>query len=311
MNEAAKTIRVRRRGNAAGFWIFKTLLRTLGLKPAYLLLEAVCLHYLLFDREAVASALAYTQKRFPQDRGWKQFWHVHRLFVNQGRQLIDRHAISQNPQLFRYHQISSGGAFEVLQDSARGVVLLTSHAGNWQVALRQMGHLKKEISIVARPEDNAAVRNSLQMGMEAKPVQFIDPQGYLGGVLEIMEALRQGRVVCMMGDRHYGFDSVEVPFLGSPAHFPYGAFHVAAASGCPVVPLLTYKTSEREYNAHLSHVWYPVCGAGGSKKEQLQKWVSQYVKLLEEFVEKNPYECFLFHNVWVQTGKSSDKRRDK
>jgi lauroyl/myristoyl acyltransferase len=295
-----RKIYVKRRGNKLGIWFFEILLETLGLKGAYFLLEFVCLHYLIFDREAVHPALIYIQKRFPEAGILTRYWHVHRLFVNQGRQLIDRYAITRKPEFFRFHQISSEGAFEILQESQKGVVLLMSHAGNWQVALRQMGHLKKQICIVIRPEDNAAIRESLQISVEAKPVQTINPEAYLGGVLEMMQALREGHIVCIMGDRSYGFDTVEIPFLGQTAYFPYGAFLVAASVQCPVIPLLTHKISEREYIADLSNVWYPVCADGKNKKEQLKEWVGKYVQLLEEFVKKHPYECFLFHNVWSQ-----------
>ena len=175
-----------------------------------------------------------------------------------------------------------------------------SHFGNWQVALRQMGHLKKNISILMRPVDNPAVQASLQMGVESKSIQFINPEGYLGGVLEIMDALSKGAIVCIMGDRSYGFDTTQVSFLGHKAYFPYGAFSVAAAAECPVIPLLSYKISEKDYTVDISNIWYPSCVKGANKKEQLKPWVDRYVKLLEAFIEKHPYDCFLFHNVWVE-----------
>ena len=298
--EKKTEVRVKRRGNTLGFLFFEMLLRTTGLKSAYFLVEFVCLHYLLFDREAVESAVFYIEKKFPRTGKFKKYWHVHRLFVNQGKQLVDRYAIAHRPDMFRFHEISAEGAMEILQESKKGAVLLTSHVGNWQVALRQMGHLKKEICLVMRPEDNAAVRESLQMGVAAKPVTCINPDGHLGGVFEMMQALNEGKLVCIMGDRSYGFDTVEVSFLGKPAYFPYGAFLIAAAAQCPVIPFLTHKTSEREYTVSLAKVWRPSYQKGRERKQQLQQWVGDYAKLLEHYVEKHPYDCFLFHNVWTQ-----------
>lgn len=293
-------VRVKRRGNALGFWFFETLIRMSGLKAAYLLLEGVCLHYLLFDREAVAGAMAYIEKRFPEAGAVKRLWHVHRLFVSQGRQLIDRHIVARKPDFLEFREISRHGALELLQDSAEGVVLLLSHAGNWQVALRQMGHLKKEICVVMRAEDNAAVRESLKMGFEGKPVSFIDPESHLGGVVEMIAALNAGKLLCIMGDRAYSFETLAAPFLGQTAYFPYGAFLVAAAARCPVVPFLTHKTSERAYSVELPCVWRPVYEKGKDRRELLRQWVSEYAEMLEDFVKKYPYECFLFHNVWHQ-----------
>ena len=171
------------------------------------------------------------------------------------------------------------------------------------------GHLEKNICIVMRPEDNPAVHEALKIGHEAKTVRLINPEGHLGGVLEMMQALNDGCVVCIMGDRGYGFDALEVSFLGAKACFPYGAFLIAAAAGCPVIPLFTYKISEKEYVADVTNIWYPVYAGKENKKEQLIKWVGNYVKLLEAFVGKRPYECFLFHQVWIEEKGVLNERR--
>ena len=72
VEEKSSGIRVKRRGNAAGFWFFEILLRAAGLKAAYFLVEFVCLHYLIFDRDAVESAGFYIEKRFPEAGGLKK-----------------------------------------------------------------------------------------------------------------------------------------------------------------------------------------------------------------------------------------------
>jgi predicted LPLAT superfamily acyltransferase len=294
-------IAVRRRGNALGLWFFEMMLRLSGLKGAYLMLEVVCIYYALFDREAVRVSLAYITRRFPQAGVLQQHWHVYRLFVNQGRQLIDRYVIAHKPDFFNYQEISTEESSRIVHQSKKGLVMLTSHVGNWQVALRQMGgHIKKNVSIVMRPQDNPAVQTSLKIGIEAQTVRVINSEGHLGGVLEIMQALQEGDVVCIMGDRGYGFDTLEVPFLGAMAAFPYGAFLIAAAAGCPVVPLFTHKVSGRDYEADICNVWYPSYNRSENKKESLARWVGEYVKLLESFVSKYPYDCFLFHHVWTE-----------
>ena len=292
-------INVKRRGNALGIWLFESILRVFGLKGAYLLLEVVSIYYLLFDSDMVNTSLAYIEKRFPGSPGLKNYWHVHRHIANQGRQVIDRYAIACHPDYFTYHEINTEKILQVLQESKKGVVLLTSHAGNWQVALRQIGRLKKDVCIVARTEDNPAIKASVLIGgQEAKPVETIDPESYLGGVIEMMQTLRKGKLLCIMGDRSYGFDTLQVSFLGAPAYFPYGAFYVAAATGSPVVALLTHKTTQKKYIVDISNIWYPVFESGKNKKDQLKMWVEKYANLLETFAGKHPYECFLLQDVW-------------
>ena len=80
----------RKRGNRLGFWFFKTSLRAFGLRGAYGLLYVVCLYYLAFDRPAVRGAMAYIRRRFPGAGAARRLLLVYRLFINQGKNLIDR-----------------------------------------------------------------------------------------------------------------------------------------------------------------------------------------------------------------------------
>ena len=244
---------------------------------------------------AVRTGLAYVEKRFRGESKVRQYLHVYRLFLNQGRHLIDRYVVTRKPELFDY-QVRGYEQFQSLvKDASHGIILLTAHVGNWQVGLNFLGRLGKKVYLVMRPEDNPAVRDTLKVGDH---IEIISPEQYLGGVLEIMEVLEEGHVVSMMGDRSYTFDTVNVPFLGAEAHFPFGAFSIAAAAGCPVVVLLAQKESDREYVVDMSNVIYPRYTKDGDKKSQLRQWVGEYAAILETFVKKFPYQCFMFHNVW-------------
>ena len=129
-------------------------------------------------------------------------------------------------------------------------------------------------------------------------MRIISPQRYLGGVLDMVNALRKGEVVSMMGDRRYGSRALEVSFLGERAWFPYSAFSLAAAAECPVVVLHAFKASADRYVVDLSNVIYPRWERRGDRVRQLQPWVQEFVRLLESFVEVYPYQCFLFRDVW-------------
>lgn len=119
-----------------------------------------------------------------------------------------------------------------------------------------------------------------------------------------MKVLEEGHLVSIMGDRSYASDTIDVPFLGTEAHFPFGAFSIAAAAGCPVVVLLTQKEPGRKYVVDMSNVIYPCYVKDKDKRGQLRKWVGEYVSLIESFVNKFPYQCFMFHNVWTKQKES-------
>jgi predicted LPLAT superfamily acyltransferase len=256
------------------------------------------LHYLLFDRAAVFNALSYIRRRFPHSGFFKSRLEVYRLFISQGKQLIDRSAILSQKNLFDiqlkgYEQLSS-----LLENKHKGFVLLTAHVGNWQIALTTLKKMAKPVYLIMRPEDNAAVKESLNIDAQDSFIKIISPDGFLGGVVEAMQVLKEGSIVSIMGDRKYGFEALKISFLKDKAYFPYGAFSLAASSNCPIVVLLSAKLPGNKYIVDVSHILYPRYNSSRDKREQLKPYVQEFADILDAYVAKYPYQCFLFHDVW-------------
>jgi len=133
----------KKRGNKLGFWFFRVATALFGLSAAYGLLYFVCLYYLIFDPTAVSAAKAYIKKRFKEHNLWSGTLGVYRLFINQGKCLIDRYYIisghgSFDMQLLGYDKIS-----RLLEKSNKGIILLTAHVGNWQVTMTALEKMNK------------------------------------------------------------------------------------------------------------------------------------------------------------------------
>ena len=261
----------------------------------------VCIYYVLFDRAAVCGALAYIKRRFPSHGFFKRLRHVYLLFVSQGKQLIDRYAIVSRHEIFDIQLHGYEQLMSLVQNSHHGIILLTAHVGNWQVAMTALKKLEKTVYLVMRPEDNPAVQSSLHISREQNHIKIISPEQDLGGIVEIMNKLKEKHIVSIMGDRRYGFKAVEVSFLGEKAWFPYGGFTIAAAARCPVVVLLSEKISAYQYIVDVSNVLYPCYISGKDKHHQLQQWVQKFATLLEAYTYKHPYQYFLFRDVWEET----------
>lgn len=295
--EETRKIRARRRGNALGFWFFRTSLRCFGLRGAYGLLYIVCAYYALFDRAAVRSALSYVTRRFPGRSLWWNWVDVYRLFISQGKNLIDRHYLVAGVGRFAV-RVGGEADLRAVMGGQQGVVLVTAHVGNWQMVMDSLGMFQRKVHLVMRPEDNPAVRESLRVGAQGAAVEIISPEGFLGGVVETMNALGRGDVVSLMGDRSYGFSPVEVAFLGGTAWFASGAFHIAAMANCPAVVLLSAKTGVYDYEVTLASVSHPRYQPGVPKAEQLRAWVQEFARTLETYLDRHPYQCFLFYDIW-------------
>ncbi len=299
--EPSRKIKVRQRGNALGFWIFRVSVRFFGLRGTYGLLYFVCFHYLLFDRPAVSAALAYLKRRWPGHSPVRLKWDVYRLFISQGRTLIDRYALISGAASFRT-QIEGEANLRSLMADPKGFVLVTAHLGNWQAVMNYLSGFQRKVNLVMRPEDNPAVQSSLRLDESKQTVGIISPEGYLGGVVEIMKALDRGEIVSLMGDRSYGFSPIEVDFLKDRAAFASGAFHIAAMANCRAIVILSAKTGTHDYLVEVASVTQPHYLPGSPKRDQLRGWVQAFANLLERYLEKYPEQCFLFHDLWEKPG---------
>jgi predicted LPLAT superfamily acyltransferase len=288
----------RRRGNRLGFWFFRTAARTFGLGGAYGLLHFVCPWYLLTDRPLVNATLAYVRRRFPAHGRPRQLLDVYRLLVSQGKNLIDRHAVAAGYDGIAVDIRGHEGLRELLAGE-KGFILLTAHVGNWQVAMTALQKFGRDVCLLMRPEDNAAVKDALNIDTGGERVEIIATDDGLGGVIAALKALDAGKLISIMGDRPYGFAATAVTFLGGTVRFPHGAFTIAAAAHCPVVVLLSAKTGPRRYLVDVSHVLPAPSGARGEKDAAVRAAVTDFSRILEGYVAAYPYQWFVFRDIWA------------
>jgi predicted LPLAT superfamily acyltransferase len=149
-----------------------------------------------------------------------------------------------------------------------------------------------------RPEDNIAVKKSLNIDREEESVKIISTADSLNGVIEAMKAIKKGHIVSIMGDRTYGFSSAEASFLGADVRFPFGAFSLASAVQCPVVVLLSAKTGVNEYLVDVSHIIPAPAGVRGQKDDEIRGALQEFADMLEEYVAAYPFQWFAFRDVW-------------
>jgi predicted LPLAT superfamily acyltransferase len=288
----------RKRGNKFGFWFFQTAVRIFGLSAAYGFLYFVCLYYLLIDRAAVSSSMAYIKKRFKHYNLLQRILGVYRIFINQGKILIDRYYVLSGQGEFEYELHGYDQLQQLLRNSGKGFIMLTAHVGSWQVAMNFLKRLNRTVYLLMRPEDNVVIKDSLGIRSEQENIRIIFSDNFLSGVIEAVQALKQGNIVSIMGDRGYGSRSVEVSFLGGTVQLPHGAFSIAAAVQCPLIVLLSAKISATQYSVDTSHVLYPRYSSRTKKDAEIKGYVQKFAYILEEYTERYPFQWFVFHDIW-------------
>ncbi|MDT8423976.1 MAG: lysophospholipid acyltransferase family protein [Desulfuromonadales bacterium] len=289
---------------------FYLLIRLGGRRAAYLLLYLVVFYYVLLPAVR-RKCYYYLERRFPQAGVWGRFKNSYLMTLDLGKVLVDRALVG----ILGADEITVElhGKEELLELLAerKGLILVNAHVGCWQVAMSALGFMKTPVNLLMQREAGDIDRHYFEHAGIECPYRIIDPRGYLGGALEMIEVLKRGEVLSVMGDRMLGDDrnGVDVEFMGGTVTLPFSAYKLASATGAPIVALFSYKTGADSYALKLYRT-IRVPGGLGRGSAVFVPYVREFAETLEEFCTEHPFQFFNFFDMWQNSAASSAVGRD-
>jgi len=270
-----------------------------GWRLAYFILYFVVLYYILFRPSVRDKCRYYLSRRFPGEKSIKRLISSYRLSLELGKVLIDRAVIGILGTDRISISFNDWDALNGLIKEGKGVIFLMAHVGSWQWALSTLPLLKVPVNMVIHREEGDVDMHYFEHRSMEQPYRVIDPEGFLGGTLEMIEALKKGEVLCIMGDRLFGNlkNTLSVRFLGEGALFHFSAMKIASISGAPVVVIFPYKKDATQYGFKMAKVIRVPAGLGRSG-DRFQPYVEEYVRALEDFTMEYPFQFFNFYDMW-------------
>ena len=186
--------------------------------------------------------------------------------------------------------VSKARGTERLAGLEGGMISLTAHVGNWEMAGRLLAlRSARPTHVVVAAEEIQALERWVRR--DGDGVRFV-PRTMPTVSLQLVAALRRGEVVAVQGDRALGTrGDTLVPFFGRAAPFPLGPFILARALRVPLVPAFCMLGPDDRYTVTVPE---PLAVAAGGEEEALCAWVA----LLEETVRRHPTQWFNFFDIW-------------
>jgi len=286
-------------GSAFQHNIFYMLIRIGGWRLAYFILHFVVLYYILFRPSVRGKCRYYLSHRFPEENSLRRLISSYRLSLEFGKVLIDRAIVGiLGPDKMSVTFKDKERLLDLISEG-KGIILLMAHVGCWQTALSALHFLKIPVNMVIHREEGDIDRHYFEHRPGQWPYRIIEPEGFLGGILEMIDVLKKGEALCIMGDRLFGNlkNAVSVNFLGEKALFPFSVMKIASASGAPIVILFPYKKGASKYGLDLVKIIRVPEGLGRSGDHFLP-YINDFVQALENFAMEYPFQFFNFYDMW-------------
>jgi len=181
------------RGGRWGIWFFLTVLRVLGLHLTYALLVPPAL-YFTFRSPDVPATMDYHRRIFGAVPWWKRRWLVFRHFLSFGQAIIDRIAILAGDT--KHFTFAFDGEHNLRNATAegKGVLLLTAHVGNWEVAGQLLSRLNVPVNVTGFDKESPEIRALLDRAQNHQKFQMIPLTGTATDAIPLVAALRRGEV---------------------------------------------------------------------------------------------------------------------
>jgi predicted LPLAT superfamily acyltransferase len=286
---------------------FTLLIRVGGRRLAYLCMYVVVIWYVCLCPWARQRCRYYLDRRFPNVKNpIVRAWHDYLRIVALGKTLIDRATYGMLGPGTLHSDFPEGPGLQRLVEEGKGLIILNSHIGNWQVALSALCSLQTPVSIVMYRDNRDIDPRWFQYANRDMPFSIIDSQQDMGGVLQMIAVLQQNQVLGLMGDRVFGDDrnTLEADFLGGVVRFPVSPYRLAAMNGTPIAVVASHKTDFSTYRLEIAKVIRVPMGLGRSN-EAYGPYVQEFADALEEYCARYPWQFFNFHNMWEPTSHPS------
>jgi predicted LPLAT superfamily acyltransferase len=279
--------------------VFYTLIRLGGRQLAYALLLFVVLYYVLFRPSVRNRSSHYLKRRFPDHGPLSLLWDSYLLSFGIGRTLVDRAVLGILGPGSLDVSLEGKATLAGLMAEGRGLIMVTAHVGCWQLAMSSLSALNTPVNLLIHREEGDVDRHFFEHGQSAAPYRIIDPAGYLGGTLEMLQVLKNGELLCIMGDRVMGGEgsNVAVDFLGAPVNIPISPYKLASATGTPVAVIFPYRSEAGGYALQVATT-IRVPGNLGRAAPAYLPYAREFVTALTQFASSYPYQFFNFFDMW-------------
>ena len=296
MPTAPSSPRLHHRGELALFLAVRGLVRALPLAAARPLGAALgdLIWALGIRRRAVADNLKLV---FPELPVRERRRIAHRCYRHFGAMTCDTIALSRLDAVGFCKRLTLVGWERLAEADAlgRGLLVLSAHLGNWEVAARPVGLYRGPFHVVVRPFNNPLVYHYMERERERFGERQIAKRG---AAKQLFRVLREGgKAGVVMDQRVRPGQGIVLPFLGHPALVTPLPASVALRTGAPAVSIVAWPEPGGRYRVELGEPILPATD-GERGDDAVAALTTRYLAALETDIRRRPEQWLWMHRRW-------------
>lgn len=216
---------------------------------------------------------------------------------NYGRMAMDflSSRTMSSDEILRLVEVRGEEHFHAAMARGRGVILALPHAGSWDVAAVFAPAYGCKLTIVTESD----WATELVAGSRRSHGVTLAPRDQ--SLRSLFRALRHQECVVMLSDvTPPGVQTADVPFFGAPARFPLGPARLSAATGAPVLVIMSVRVTENRYVVEVHPALMPPAtpSRGQSGDETVLAMTADIAAGFERIIRAYPDQWYPYHPVW-------------
>ncbi len=187
---------------------------------------------------------------------------------------------------------------EAARARGKGVVVLTGHCGNWELAALALArHFNSSMSVVARRQNNTYLDSMVEKMRLRYGNQVIYKDKAFRGM---MSAIRKNGIIGLLVDQAvFPENGALINFLGRKAWAAKSPVLLARKSGAAVVPAFIH----REAGRHIIDIYPELVFSGDISEQGMAANIQKYSSLIENFIVRHPVDWYWVHRRWKRAGE--------
>jgi len=181
----------------------------------------------------------------------------------------------------------------------RGLILVSGHIGNWELAGRYIAHQDITLSVVIKRLRNSYFNNYVNRTRNKDGIKIIYKSKTMRPVLK---ALKNNEIVVMLVDQDAGKDGIVLPFLGKDASVFTGYARLAQIYDTPLIWCAALRIEENK--SRFVFEKYILPSSFQEEREPVRK-IAEYINnRLESYIRIYPDQWFWVHRRWKGAHKA-------